>query len=139
MIVVTTESEMTDNGLSPYYWTPAITISLIMGVYTIVYASVFTDGFEVVCKQYREALLKEIQGVGNIVPVIKSRLSCAAVFDFMDYLVESISYERRKYGRINSAVCFYFTLICSWLACFGWIVISIINLVQGRKTREARV
>lgn len=139
MIVVTTESELSDNGISPYYWIPALTIAGIMAVYTLVYASIFTDGFEVTCKQYREALLKEIQGVGNIVPVIKGRLSCAAVFDFMDYLVESVSWERRRYGRINTAVCLYMGLISAWLAVFAWIGIIVINTVQMKKTRGARV
>ncbi|TDG48713.1 hypothetical protein AWZ03_004825 [Drosophila navojoa] len=110
MVVVTTESELSSDGLSPYYWLPATVISVIMAIYQLIYAAIFTDGFEVTCKQYRESLLKEIQGVGNIVPVIKARLSCAAVFDFMDFLVESISYERRRYGRINTAACLYFTL-----------------------------
>ncbi|XP_037954525.1 uncharacterized protein LOC119685436 [Teleopsis dalmanni] len=139
MIVVTTESELTDSSISPYYWTPAAIISCVMALYTLIYASIFTDGFEVTCKQYREGLLKEIQGVGNIVPVIKGRLSCAAIFDFMDYLVESMSYERRKYGRINSAICFHLTLICAWLACLSWIVITVVNIVQTRRTRAARV
>lgn len=158
MVVVTTESELSSDGLSPYYcryylcpvgdwfnWCalylglPATVISVIMAIYQLIYAAVFTDGFEVTCKQYRESLLKEIQGVGNIVPVIKARLSCAAVFDFMDFLVESISYERRRYGRINTAACLYFTLILAWLTLFGWIVISVINIVNLRRTRSARV
>lgn len=139
MIVVTTESELGDNDISPYYWTPASIIACIMFVYTLVYASIFTDGFDATCKEYRLALLKEIQGVGNIVPVIKGRLSCSAIFDFMDYLVESYSYERRKYGRINSSICFHLTLIFSWIAVFGWIVISIVNIVQTKRTKAARV
>ncbi|XP_073818872.1 uncharacterized protein [Musca autumnalis] len=139
VVVVTTESEITDNGISPYYWLPTSIIASFMALYTLVYASVYTDGFEVTCKQYREALLKEIQGVGNIVPVIKGRLSCSAIFDFMDYLVESISYERRRYGRINSSICFHMTLIFAWLAVFGWIAIAAINIVQTRITKAARV
>jgi len=105
MIVVTTESELTPDGLSPYYCKyihckkidifndcsflglPATVISVIMAIYQLIYASIFTDGFQVTCKQYRESVLKEIQGVGNIVPVIKARLSCSAIFDFMDFLV----------------------------------------------------
>lgn len=105
----------------------------------MIYAAIFTDGFEETCKNYRESLLKEITGFGNIVPVIKGRLSCSAVFDFMDYLVVTVSYERRKYGRINSSICFYMTLIFAWFAVFGWIVIAIINIVQAKKTKAARV
>lgn len=139
MIVVTTESELSDNDINPYYWLPTSIIACFMALYTLVYASIFTNGFEVTCKQYREALLKEIQGVGNIVPVIKSRLSCSAVFDFMDYLVESISYERRKYGRINSSICLHLTLIFAWIAVIGWITIATINIVQTKRTKPARV
>lgn len=157
---MTAESELTPDGLSPYYCKflimifplpltndsldsllglPSTVISVIMTIYQLIYAAIFTDGFEVTCKQYRESLLKEIQGVGNIVPAIKARLSCAAVFDFMDYLVESISYERRRYGRINTAACLYITLILSWFVLFAWIIISIINVVHLRRTRSARV
>lgn len=139
MVVVTTESELTDNDISPYYWLPTSVIAALMAVYSLIYAAIFTDGFDVTCKQYREALLKDIQGVGNIVPVIKSRLSCYAIFDFMDYLVESISYERRRYGRINSSICFHLTLIFAWIAVFSWIAIAIINILQTRRTRAARV
>lgn len=139
MIVVTTESELTDNGVSPYYWLPTSIIACIMALYTLIYAAIFTDGFEVTCKQYREALLKEIQGVGNIVPVIKSRISCSAVFDFMDYLVTTISNERRKYGRINSSICFHLTLVFAWFAVVGWIAIATINIVQTRRTKASRV
>lgn len=139
MIVVTTESELTDNGVSPYYWSPAALVASIMAVYTLIYASIYTDGFEVTCKQYREALLKEIQGVGNIVPVIKGRLSCTAIFDFMDYLVESITFERRKYGRINSSICFTTALVCAWFAVIFWICIAAINIIQSRRTKVARV
>lgn len=139
MVVVTTESELNRNDVSPYYWLPCSIISGLLTIYTLVYASVYTSGFESTCKQYREALLKEIQGVGNIVPVIKGRLSCSAIFDFMDYLVESISYERRKYGRINSAICFYFTLIFSWMTVIALLLITIINIVQMRRTRPVRI
>ncbi|KAI9584943.1 uncharacterized protein LOC119634400 [Glossina fuscipes] len=139
VVVVTTESEVTDNDISPYYWLPVTITASVNFVYTLIYASIFTDGFEVTCKQYRETLLKEIQGVGNIVPVIKSRLSCSAIFDFMDYLVESISYERRKYGRINSSVCFYMCLICAWIAVIAWFSICLINIIQTRRTKPARI
>lgn len=130
---------LTNDSLHLLLGLPSTVISVIMAIYQLIYAAIFTDGFEVTCKQYRESLLKEIQGVGNIVPAIKARLSCAAVFDFMDYLVESISYERRRYGRINTAACLYITLILSWFVLFAWIIISIINVVQLRRTRSARV
>lgn len=139
MIVVTAESELTHNGISPYYWTPAAGISCVMAVYTLIYAAIYSDGFRVTCKQYSESLLKELQGAGNIVPVIKGRLSCDAIFDFMDYLVESISYERRKYGRINTGACLYMTLICSWLTVIFWIMITVVNVMQARRTQSARV
>ncbi|XP_013102486.1 uncharacterized protein LOC106083780 [Stomoxys calcitrans] len=139
MIVVTTESEITDNDVSPYYWMPTSVIACIMALYTLVYASIYTNGFDVTCKQYREALLKDIQGSGNIVPVIKGRLSCSAIFDFMDYLLQHDNFERRRYGRINSSICFHLTLIFAWVAVVGWIAIATVNIVQTRRTKAARV
>ncbi|XP_075159561.1 uncharacterized protein LOC142232778 [Haematobia irritans] len=139
MIVVTTESEITANDVSPYYWMPTSIIACIMAIYTLVYSSIFTDGYHVTCKHYREALLKDIQGIGNIVSVIQGRLSCSAVFDFMDYLVYNDNPERHRYGRINSAICFNLTLVFGWLAVISWIAIAVINIVQTRRTKAARV
>lgn len=139
MIVVTTESEMTNNGISPYYWTPAAVISCVMFLYTLVHASIFTDGYKTTCEQYRLTLLKELQGVGHIVGIIKGRLSCGSVFDFMDFLVRSDRYERRRYGQIHTATCLYFALIGTWMAVFAWLCISIINIVQSRRSKHARM
>ena len=131
MIVVTTESDVINyNSVSPHYWVPASVISTVMSLYTLIYASIYTDGFETSCKQYRDTLLKEFSGIGNIVPIVKGRLSCASIFDFMDYLQEDISFERRRYGRINTASCLYISLVGAWCCCFAWIAISFINIVQ---------
>lgn len=139
VVVVTTESEISYDGISPYYWTPCSIIAVLLAVYNLVYASVFTAGYDVTCTQYRETLLKEIQSVGNLVHVIKSRLSCSAIFDFMDYLIESTSYERRIDGRINTAICIHFTLIFAWTAVLAWSAIATINIVQAKRSSPARV
>lgn len=139
MIVVTSESELNHNSISPHYWVPSAVLSCVMSVYTLVYASIYTDGFETTCKAYRETLIKEIQGSGNIVPVVKARLSCAAIFDFMDYLVESTKWEHRRYGRINSAACYYMALVSAWVMVFAWIWISVVNILNARRTRSIRM
>ncbi|XP_055372241.1 uncharacterized protein LOC129606145 [Condylostylus longicornis] len=140
VVVVTTEAEMLYNEISPNYWKPATVVSCFMLLYMLVYSSIYTDGFETSCKQYRETVLKQIQGFGNIVPVIKGRLSCAAIFDFMDYLEkEIVTWDRRRYGRINSAACFYITLVGAWMIVFSWLIITVINIIQLRRSRALRV
>jgi len=140
VIVVTTEAEMLYNAISPNYWVPASVISCILSLYMLIYASIFTDGFETSCKQYRETVLKQIQGFGNIVPVIKGRLSCGAIFDFMDYLEkEVITWDRRRYGKINTAACMYIALISAWMIVFSWLFISVINIIQSKRSQKLRV
>lgn len=83
VIVMTTRTELTEDTVSPYYWIPASTISVLMAIYTIVHASIFTDGFLRSCKQYRYELTKYMQATGNLVGAIQGRISCSSVFDFM--------------------------------------------------------
>lgn len=83
IITMTTRTELTEDSVSPYYWIPASTVSVIMAIYTIVHASIYTDGFLRSCKQYRYELTKYMQATGNLVGAIQGRISCTAVFDFM--------------------------------------------------------
>lgn len=97
---MTTRTELTDDSVSPYYWIPASTVSVIMTIYTIVHASIYTDGFLRSCKQYRYELTKYMQATGNLVGAIQGRISCASVFDFM------VITHRNKQCNINDTIIF---------------------------------
>lgn len=139
MIVITTQSEVQDNDVSPYYWTPSSVISAIMSLYTLIYAAIYTAGFNQSCNQYRIELIKYIQATGNLVGAIQGRISCAAVFDFMDFLHADVAMDRRRYDRINSPACYYMALISGWFAVFLWIATVWINIMGARLSRAVRV
>jgi len=136
---MTTRSEMTDNDVSPYYWIPASIAACFMFVYTLVHAAMLTDGFLTTCKQYRTEIIKYVRASGNMVKAIQGRISCAAVYDFMDYLHEDISYERRREDKINTAATLVIALITSWICVVLWIAVAIINIRQSRASRKVRL
>lgn len=86
MIVMTAQSEDSFDDISPYYWVPLGIIAIFMTIYMIVHASIYTAGYEISCRQYRQELVKYMQATGPMVQAIQGRLSCNAIFDFMDYI-----------------------------------------------------
>lgn len=139
IIVMTTEAELAEDDISPYYWTPVAVIAGFFTIYTLVHAIMLTDGFFKTCKQYRYELVKHIQAGGPMVGVLQSRLSCGAVLDFMDYLHPNVSFERRRDDRINTSLALIIAIICSWLCVAGWIGILVVNVMRSRASRSVRV
>lgn len=140
MTVMTARSEESnDNTVSPYYWIPAAIASAIMIVYSLVHASMLLDGFLYSCRQYRNELIKYIRASGPMVLAIQGRITCASVFDFMDYLHPDVSFDRRRVDRINTSVCLVLALITTWLSVILWIAVFVINVIQARRTRKIRV
>lgn len=110
-----------------------------MAFYTLVYASIYTDGYFQSCREYRTEVIKLLSASGNTVNVIKGRLSCGSIFDFMDYLHEDTARYRVRTDHINTAISFYFTLISSWLSEILWLGISFINIVLARQSKQTDV
>ena len=71
--------------------------------------------------------------------MLQSRLSCGAVFDFMDYLHEDLSFERRRDYRINSSIPYYITVFSVWIALLCWIGIIVISIRRYRDSRRIRI
>lgn len=128
-----------DTGISPNYWIPASIVSCIMLVFTIAYAGIYLDGFLQSCRQYRSQLIKLMHAAGPMVGAIQGRVSCSAVFDFMDYLHPDPSFDRRRIDRISTPACLIIGLIAAWLSVASWLVIAIVNIIQARHTRKLRV
>lgn len=139
MIVMTSRSELTEKSVSPYYWVPVSIISGFFTVYALVLGIIFTDGFVRTCNQYRHELVKVMNSSGNQVAAIRGRLSCAAIFDFMDYLHQDLSYEKRREGRINTSAAMIIGLIMVWISFVCWLFAMIINIRQSRAHRSVRV
>lgn len=133
------EAGSPDNDVSPYFWVPAACFAAFMFVYVLVHAAMLTDGFLQSCRQYRNELLKHMRASGPMVLAVQGRLSCAAVFDFMDFLHPDVSFDRRRLDRINTAACLVLALIAAWMSVALWMGVLIINIVQARRSRALRV
>lgn len=127
------------DDVSPYFWSPATIIAFVMTIYTLVHAIILTDGFFTTCKQYRNRVVKYVHATGQMVGVLQSRLSCGAIFDFMDYLHEDLSFERRRDYRINTAIPFILAVIAAWLTVVAWIGILVVNFMRYRQSRPLRI
>lgn len=139
IMTLTIEQEMVQDGISPYYWTPAASISAVMIIYTLVHAIMLSDGFFKTCKQYRNEVVKNVHATGNMVGVIQGRLSCSAIFDFMDYLHPDLSFERRRDYRINTSIPLIMAVIASWVSVGCWIGALVINIMRARASRRVRI
>jgi hypothetical protein len=73
------------------------------------------------------------------VGVIQSRLTCGAVFDFMDYLHEDLSYERRRDYRINTSIPFILAVLSAWVVVLCWVGILVVNFMRYRQSRPLRI
>lgn len=71
--------------------------------------------------------------------MLQSRLSCSAIFDFMDYLHEDLSFERRRDYRINTAIPFILAVIATWVVVACWIGILVVNIIRFRQSRRVRI
>lgn len=140
IIVMTSRTELSNNNeVSPNYWIPSCVNSCLMLIFTLVHASMYMDGFLQSCRQYRNELIKYTHATGQMVAVLQGRLTCASVFDFMDYLHQDVSYDRRRVDRINTSVCLVLALISAWCSVVLWLGIFIINVVKARRSRNLRV
>lgn len=139
VIVMTTRTELTDDSISPYWWIPSSIAACLMTLYTLTHAAMALDGFLYACRQYRIELTKYMRATGALVESIQGRISCAAVFDFMDYIHPDVSYDRRRIDRINTPAALITGLIASWLCVALWAAIAFITIRQARRSRRVRV
>lgn len=138
-MVSTRTEKIPDNDISPYYWIPAASFAAIMVVYVLVHAAMLTQGFLQSCHQYRNELIKYTRASGPMVLAVQGRITCASVFDFMDFLHPDVSFDRRRIDRINTAACLVLALISVWISVALWIGVLVINIIQARRTRSLRV
>lgn len=81
---LTVEQEIQEvDGISPYFWTPASIIALIMVIYGFVHAIMLTDGFLTTCKQYRNRVIKHTLAKGEMVSCSEFRFW----MDKINYLI----------------------------------------------------
>lgn len=139
VLVMTTRSEVMHDGVTPCWWIMSSVVSGGLFIYTLVFASITTDGFLYTCTQYRSELVKLLIAAGPSVEVIQGRLSCGAILDFMDYLHHTAVQMRQRYYRIDTAATLIIGLVASWLCVISLLIITIINIAQSRRVRRVSV
>ncbi|XP_015520865.1 uncharacterized protein [Neodiprion pinetum] len=96
------------------------------------HAVLLTDGYYKTCNQYRRNMVQLLGSSGREVQVIHNRLSCGAVFDYMDYLQPDANNWRRG-DEINTGLSLQLAITTSWFNLFAWIGILTINLLMARE------
>lgn len=133
MIIMTTHSELDDDEISERYWISAAFTSGFMVLYTLAHAIIYIDGVWQSCRQYRNELIKYMHATGPLVAAVQGRISCNAVYDFMDYLFADISYDRRRIDRIDTSWCLDLAVLSSVVTFLLWCGVFFINLRQARR------
>lgn len=106
-------------------------ITGVFTLYSLIHFSIYADGFLKTCRQYRLALQKMLPFSGTILPLIHDRLSCIAIFDFMDY-IQPDSGNAYRDGFINTGADLTIGVIVSF---FSWIIFLIITLINIKFAR----
>lgn len=124
-------------------WTGLVILSCAIGILLIVNAGILTYGYYSTCGEYRQGLSRNSHITGQMAAAIDARLSCGAIFDFMDYLEpvtrpfqrkEYINYNRpheeKDFQRgpfINTGLSLQIAISSAWINCIVWIVIFVSN------------
>lgn len=136
--MMTARSEIDDDEILLSYWIPASFVSGFMVLYTLVHSIVYIDGAWQSCSQYRNELIKYMQSTGSVVAAVQGRISCSAVFDFMDYTFDGVTYDRIRIDRIDTSWCLNLAMLSSCASFILWCGVFFINVAQARRTQKLR-
>ncbi|KAJ0181343.1 hypothetical protein K1T71_003428 [Dendrolimus kikuchii] len=136
VIVVRSRAKLSkENDAIIYCWIPTSCIAGIFFLYNLVHAAITTDGFLRTCNQYKGHLVQKLPASGNHASVIHFRLTCQAVFDFMDYLLVNAPNSRRN-ETINTGSSLQIAIICSWISVVIWIIIVVFTARRAYNERD---
>ncbi|XP_031639702.1 uncharacterized protein LOC116351708, partial [Contarinia nasturtii] len=138
IIMTTTRSSPTEDEIPSGYWIPAAFTSGFFVLYSLIFTIVYIDGAWTSCRQYRNELIKYMHATGNLVAAVQGRISCSAVFDFMDFLFSDVSFDRRRIDRIDTSWCLNLGILSSIGTFILWCSVFFINIVQARSTNRLR-
>ncbi|XP_046972862.1 uncharacterized protein LOC124539608 [Vanessa cardui] len=135
-IIVTSRARTSQtNDAVIYCWIPTSCIAAVFTIYNLEHAAIMTDGFLKTCQQYRGYLVRELHATGDHATAIHFRLSCQAIFDFMDYIQKDAPNSRRG-DFINTGIALQLALITTWLAVILWIVVAAYTAIRAYKERD---
>ncbi|XP_017877835.1 uncharacterized protein LOC108623678 [Ceratina calcarata] len=112
-------------------WTLASFLTILLFFLSLTHAIITTDGYYKTCEQYRKRLIQVLNSAGRETEVIHDRLSCGAMFDFMDYLQSDP--DTFEYKKIDTGFALRLAIVSSWLNCCAWILAFSLNVIAARK------
>ncbi|XP_074104917.1 uncharacterized protein LOC141531209 isoform X2 [Cotesia typhae] len=113
------------------HWTPTTFLAALITCLSLAHAIVITDGYYKTCEQYKKRII-HVLGSSGREAAVHNRLSCSAIFDYMDY-IEPDSNNWRRGDEMNTGLALLFALISIWSNFIIWIIIFIINFVMARQ------
>ncbi|XP_076628351.1 uncharacterized protein LOC143345278 [Colletes latitarsis] len=118
---------------TPYkQWIPAVFLAILLCCLSLAHAVVMTDGYYKTCEQYRRRLIQLLSSTGREAEVIHHRLSCGAIFDFMDYLQpDTTDWQRDR--QIDTGFALRLSIISTWLNVCTWVFAFLLNVTMARK------
>ncbi|KAL5237923.1 hypothetical protein ACI65C_005333 [Semiaphis heraclei] len=109
-------------------------ILAVMALNMFIASIVLTNGYISTCLQYVHRVKSFLMVSGNMVELITNRMSCGAIYDFMDYLQppsRQVTYElihRHKTNPrdsvINTSALLIISIVLSWLSTLIWVVFT---------------
>ncbi|KAF7991214.1 hypothetical protein HCN44_002776 [Aphidius gifuensis] len=116
------------------WWIPGF-LAAIICLISLAHAYFILDGYYQTCDEYRKYIIQTLGSTGREVQAIHNRLSCNAIFDYMDYLHPDNYYWRRGV-EIYTGYFFQITIVTSWLNFLSWIIIFVINIHMARQKKN---
>ncbi|XP_025207272.1 uncharacterized protein LOC112603073 [Melanaphis sacchari] len=109
-------------------------ILAVMALNMFIASIVLSNGYISTCLQYVHRVKSFLMVSGNMVELITNRMSCATIYDFMDYLQppsRQVTYElihRHKTNPrdsvINTSALLMISIVLSWLNTLIWILFT---------------
>lgn len=131
MVILQTMEVNNISRLPRGFWITTSVMAVILALYSLVHFAIYIDGFLNTCSEYRKTLEKSLRLNGSEVFVVHRRLSCAAIFDFMDYIHPNRADSYRS-GIINTAAALIIGIIASFLAWIMFVFASVLNIRFAR-------
>ncbi|XP_046836436.1 uncharacterized protein LOC124432008 [Vespa crabro] len=113
-------------------WMSSAFCAALFGCLSLAHAVVMTDGFYKTCEQYKRGLIQLLGSRGREAHVIRHRLACGAIFDYMDYLQPDANNFRRG-EELNTGFALQLAIICTWLNFFTWVIICLLCFTMAKK------
>lgn len=130
-VVVTTTPTVEEDGGNYKVWLGLCGFTIFLAIYSLSYTITLISGYYKTCNQYRIEVSNDLKAFGNQQAVILGRLSCSAIYDFMDYLFPNYDvYNRGTF--INTAITLSLSMQMAVLTTLCTIITAVIYLKIAR-------